>query len=349
MQKCLKPKAELSINVGLSYLNMEGQMKLKLMLIVTALLVSASGVYAELHDRGNGLIYDDVLGITWLQDANLAASNRFGVSEIQSNGSMNWNTAHNWIAALNADGENGYLGFNNWRLPTNTPVNGINYNYTFSTDGSTDFGYNNSAPNSAFPENKSSEMSYMYYNNLGGIGYFDVNGDETGCGFDGPPCRPNDGPFANLVPNYYWTGVDRGEGILGPIAATFRQNIGSQDVVYQSDEWFVWAVRDGDVLPIPEPTIDAILDFFDESVEAGTLEGHGRGNSANNRLNNLRKKLLKASDLIEFGDIDGGCAHLSVALKKCDGIAPPPDFVSGEAVEELNNMISELMVELGCD
>ena len=26
---------------------------------------------AELHDRGNGLIYDDVLDITWLQDANL--------------------------------------------------------------------------------------------------------------------------------------------------------------------------------------------------------------------------------------------------------------------------------------
>ncbi|NNF16437.1 MAG: hypothetical protein HKN70_06795 [Gammaproteobacteria bacterium] len=27
---------------------------------------------AALHDRGNGLIYDDVLDITWLQDANYA-------------------------------------------------------------------------------------------------------------------------------------------------------------------------------------------------------------------------------------------------------------------------------------
>ena len=27
---------------------------------------------AALYDRGNGLIYDDVLDITWLQDANYA-------------------------------------------------------------------------------------------------------------------------------------------------------------------------------------------------------------------------------------------------------------------------------------
>ena len=38
-----------------------------------------------------------------------------------------------------------------------------------------------------------------------------------------------------------------------------------------------------------ETYIDPILDFFDESVADGTLEGSGRGNSANGRLNAPKK------------------------------------------------------------
>jgi len=36
-----------------------------------------------------------------------------------------------------------------------------------------------------------------------------------------------------------------------------------------------------------------------------------------------------------------------VAIKNCDGDSPPPDFLIGEAVAELNNMILELMESLG--
>ena len=104
-------------------------------------------------------------------------------------------------------------------------------------------------------------------------------------------------------------------------------------------------LRDGDVIP----TIDAILDFFDQSVADGTLEGYGRGNSANGRLNALRNMLEMAGDLIAIGDIEGACRQLNAALRKCDGDSPPPDFVAGEAVEELYDMILELMDELGCE
>ncbi len=38
-------------------------------LTLTALLVSSLSANAALYDRGNGLIYDDVLDITWLQAA----------------------------------------------------------------------------------------------------------------------------------------------------------------------------------------------------------------------------------------------------------------------------------------
>jgi len=91
-------------------------MKFRLIVIITVLLMSTTGVYAELHDRGGGLIYDDVLDITWLQDTNYAM-----ISGYDSDGLMNWSGAMNWAAQLV------YAGFNDWRLPRILPVNGISY------------------------------------------------------------------------------------------------------------------------------------------------------------------------------------------------------------------------------
>ena len=99
----------------------------------------------------------------------------------------------------------------------------------------------------------------------------------------------------------------------------------------------------------PEPTIDDILTFFDQSVANGTLEGYGPGNSANGRLNALRNMLEMAGDLIAIGDIEDACGQLKSALNKCDGETPPPDFVTGEGVEGLHDMILELMAKLGCE
>ena len=40
---------------------------------------------AALYDRGNGLIYDDVLNITWMQDANYAQTSGY-----EADGQMAW-------------------------------------------------------------------------------------------------------------------------------------------------------------------------------------------------------------------------------------------------------------------
>ena len=82
-----------------------------------AALVLAAGLsgtaQAMLHDRGGGLIYDDVLNVTWLADANLAATIR-SLSSIYEDGSMKRDIADIWITGLNHDN---HLGFNDWRLP----------------------------------------------------------------------------------------------------------------------------------------------------------------------------------------------------------------------------------------
>jgi len=94
---------------------------------------------------------------------------------------------------------------------------------------------------------------------------------------------------------------------------------------------------------------DPLLAFFDESVADGTLEGDGPGNSADGRLNALRNILEMASDLINIGEIEDACEQLMVAKRKCDGESPPPDFVTGNAAEDLHNMILELMEAIGCE
>ena len=48
---------------------------------------------AALYDRGNGMIYDDVLDITWLQDANYAKSSGY-----DSDGLMSWAEANAWAS-----------------------------------------------------------------------------------------------------------------------------------------------------------------------------------------------------------------------------------------------------------
>lgn len=79
-------------------------------------LAMSSAAQAALHDRGNGFVYDDVQNLTWLADANLAASLRT-LSSISADGSMPRGTADLWVAGLNHDS---YLGFNDWRLPQAT-------------------------------------------------------------------------------------------------------------------------------------------------------------------------------------------------------------------------------------
>lgn len=45
--------------------------------LALGLMGLAGGAQAALWDRGNGMIYDDVLNVTWLQDANYAKTSGY--------------------------------------------------------------------------------------------------------------------------------------------------------------------------------------------------------------------------------------------------------------------------------
>ena len=63
-------------------------------------------------------VYDAAADVTWLADANLAATEKFGVPGIAPHGAMRHDTAVAWVKAMNAaDHGKGYLGRTDWELP----------------------------------------------------------------------------------------------------------------------------------------------------------------------------------------------------------------------------------------
>jgi len=130
------------------------------MLISTAvaLLIGSLTAQAELHDRGGGLIYDDVLNVTWLQDANYAYTS----GHVPHPGRMTWPQAMDWAENLGYYDSVRNVTWTDWRLPKVAPV-GADWNMTSSCDGTTDFGTNIRSPRS--------EVSYMFYVNLTGTAF----------------------------------------------------------------------------------------------------------------------------------------------------------------------------------
>ena len=123
-------------------------------LFVSAMsLMGSASTQAALIDRGNGLIYDNVLDVTWAQDVALSAT-------LGGAGIFNWHGAKAWAHQLV------YRGYDDWRLPTLTPVNGIGFTSVFHCDGSSDYGYGIAAPGGASAGFIGNELAHMYHVNL---------------------------------------------------------------------------------------------------------------------------------------------------------------------------------------
>lgn len=226
--------------------------KARTSLIVATGLLTWGNAQAALIDNGDGTVSDTVSGLMWTKDANLAASNNFGLSyntnlgdhasdsyassyteSISTNGRMNWGAGLHWIDAMNAAN---YLGYNDWRLSTVTDLGGDGCNFSY---GGTDCGYN--------VDLDTGELADLWYRALGNLAYYNTQGNpQANWGLN------NTGPFVNLLPYRYWTGTQ-----YGPVvddAWYFITDFGNR---YNSDKaniGYMWAVRTADSsnqVPIP--------------------------------------------------------------------------------------------------
>jgi hypothetical protein len=214
----------------------------KLAAFTAAAVVLSGSAQAALFDRGGGMIYDDVLKITWLQDASYARTSGY-----DADGLMSWQEASLWAENLV------YGGFDDWRLPSVAPINGVAFDYsTASYDGKTDTGARITSENA--------EMSHLFYVTLGNDAAYTADGQGfTPCAYLAPDiCLQNRGPFLNLLTAKYWYGQPYERPFGPPLAGfywDFNFMVGVQ-AAESGSQYFsgAWAVRDGDVrAAVPEP------------------------------------------------------------------------------------------------
>jgi hypothetical protein len=220
------------------------------LVLLAVLILSSVPVYADLIDRGSGLIFDTTLNITWLQNANYSAGSSYDNGSSATDGIMSWDNAIGWAESLvYYDSVRGVF-WEDWRLPKTLPVNGIEYIYDYSYKGDTDLGWNILSPQS--------EQSYMFYVNLKNIGMRDIAGNyPSGEGLREDPNDPNDESLFTNIGTAYWSGTTyNGSDVSSvPFAFDFVMGGGTQSRAFKSGaDHSAWAVRDGDVAPIPEPT-----------------------------------------------------------------------------------------------
>jgi len=252
--------------------------------------LSSGAAQAALHDRGGGLLYDDVLDVTWLADANYAKTSGY-----DADGWMNWQQALTWAANLSYYDSVRGVTYDDWRLPR--VRDGGLADVTGGYSG-TDTGYN--VRTVGEDGTVYSELAHMYFNNLGfkslwspdtqevEHSYYDWVVDESGdwheelvtywepageyrqtdCGIfrdctihwgeelDG--VGPN-GAILHLQPFGYWSGtafLDSEERLAWGFG-TFDG--GQYNAIYQDVEAAAWAVRPGDVAAVPEPVPAALF------------------------------------------------------------------------------------------
>jgi len=223
--------------------------KIRFVMTLLAGLMLSRSPLAALIDRGGGLIYDSALNITWLQDANYSRSSGY-----DPNGMMSWSQAMTWASNLNYYDMVRDKNLTGWRLPSSTPIpiltDSVGQLYPYlgnKYDGTGNVGFNITKP--------TSELSHLYYADLGNRSYYDTDGN-----FIGVP-TVNAGPFINYSGNY-WTNSDYLQRMIDPSGVayidssyavtvdTFGYQSGQQKIAgtsYFGLGHTAWAVRPGDV------------------------------------------------------------------------------------------------------
>jgi hypothetical protein len=168
---------------------MDSMRRAGVLLVVNFALLAGRSAQADLIPSADrSTVYDTVLHVRWLANGNLPGTpeGQLGVANIAPGGSMSFSTAMEWLAALNDNGGSGYLGHNNWTLPT-TP--------TFPATDPTCGSINKSGGGSFGFGCLNSDLGSLFYLSL------DLHYPDTALPV------PNDatGPFNNFQPYLYWS------------------------------------------------------------------------------------------------------------------------------------------------
>ncbi len=182
--------------------------------ICAVLFFLALNANAALIDRGNGLIYDEDLDITWLQDANYSKTSGY-----DGDGLMDYNQATLWVNLLE------YRNFTNWRLPTS------DINCDSLSNCST------------------GEMNHLFYIELGGSSYTSIldSSDPDLLLFSNIQTN-NLYYWSRTISSSYTPPFTGASGVV-----VFNFETGSMRADDDGQFYYSWAVHDGDIGAVPIP------------------------------------------------------------------------------------------------
>jgi hypothetical protein len=172
----------------------------------------------SLNPNASALLIDRGGGLiydTGLDITWLQDANYAQTSGYDIDGLMLWDEAMTWVESLSYYDPVRGITYTDWRLPT-IPSSVIPFSFT--SEG---------------------EMGHLHY-----TAPPDGLGNPAGAGVF------NTGPFDNLQPVDYWT--DTAYGTDDAMVFQFRNGFYYDHTVYGVNS--AWAVRDGDVAPVPEPS-----------------------------------------------------------------------------------------------
>lgn len=182
-------------------------------------------------------IYDTEFNITWLSNANLAAANTFGVSGINSNGTMDWNAAQHWIGAMNTAN---YLGYHDWRLPTTLQPDASCSRQDASVGSTT---------TSSGLYCTGSEMGHLFYSELGGRGLYSITATHNA----------NYGLFSNVQSALYWSATEYELNSANAWGFVFDGGLQGGNNKNSNLLSYALAVRTGQVSAVPVPAAAWLL------------------------------------------------------------------------------------------
>ena len=257
---------------------MKKSLLIKMLCAIGLCFISLSSL-AALINRGGGLINDTVLDATWMQDANLLfeppgeiCPPEFGGETCfpvgGSTGAVTFEEAASFVETLTFYDEVRDVTYDDWRLPTMSPINGSAFQTNFTNDASSDEGYAETTTNGTDGGWRDaggkpvSELGHMFYVNLANQGSCTPNNaSPASCVAQPGSDTENYDVFLNLEKdpsthfnNNYWTGTPTGAGKAG--YQNFNsgfQGRGDTEASGNADYLYVWALRDGDVSPVPVP------------------------------------------------------------------------------------------------
>jgi hypothetical protein len=157
------------------------------------------------------------------------------------------------------------------------------------------------------------------------------------------------GPLTSVIATIEWTASDPLTDSSVDIIPAFNTSL---DTVYDRDNNSFTPVFEGgmvNIIKTPDLMIKDILNYFDESVAAGTLTGQDKKQKKSKKqIKSMRKLLAAAGKFIQQNEIKKACSKLNKADKSSDAEIRPKDLIAGDAVPNLNPMIKELMENMGC-